>query len=467
MGWAWDLRTDMVKRYGPVLGQQFTEQIVVPTIVANAPRLQDQILEIFLLDDDDANLSNGTPNYLSLEAASIKRTIPFPKIDVGTLAVTPLNGTDQQLTPRIVRANLVTLISKFDKVELVYDIGAGPQRRFMVPSGTANEYIALLPGVLSPTDVTYYVEATHSTAKVLRAPEFGEFGYSVGQEELFFADDFETVQPGWSTGALLGAQNDFSRGRPVGRAGTSWNVAWSDPNGAFSGNNSWGNNLNGAYLPQYAAFLRAPKLDLTGKTNVRLRFMRWLQVQDNSYDQAKILLDGNQVWANPWGSHLVDRGWTKFDLRLPGADNNPAAEIEWQLIADGGLELAGWNIDDVSLYSFKVLPPPVFQFVLNPAQVDLGKPGTASLKGTANAPVLLLFSTSNGPLNVPGLPTLHVGSNFVPIAAALNGSGELKVNFTAPSAASASGQLTYCQGLELTSPTTVTASNPTVLMWGR
>ena len=79
MGWVWDLKVDMEARLGAAAGYDRTQKIVIPTIVADAGSMAAQIREVFLLDDDDGNLNNGTPNYASLEKASIKRTVPYPK----------------------------------------------------------------------------------------------------------------------------------------------------------------------------------------------------------------------------------------------------------------------------------------------------------------------------------------------------------------------------------------------------
>ena len=79
MGWVWDLKVDMEARLGSAAGYDRTQKIVIPTIVADAGSMAAQIREVFLLDDDDGNLNNGTPNYASLEKASVKRTVPFPK----------------------------------------------------------------------------------------------------------------------------------------------------------------------------------------------------------------------------------------------------------------------------------------------------------------------------------------------------------------------------------------------------
>lgn len=78
MGFAWDLRENLRVRNGSA-GVARAEKIVVPTLAANARNQPDAVREVFIADDDDNNLDNGTPNYVDLEAAALKRTLPFPK----------------------------------------------------------------------------------------------------------------------------------------------------------------------------------------------------------------------------------------------------------------------------------------------------------------------------------------------------------------------------------------------------
>ena len=79
MGWAWDLRVNLIASLGAGPGAARAEEIVVSSIVADATNQPDAVREVFILDDDDGNLNNGTPNYLDLEKASLKRNLPYPK----------------------------------------------------------------------------------------------------------------------------------------------------------------------------------------------------------------------------------------------------------------------------------------------------------------------------------------------------------------------------------------------------
>jgi len=78
MGFAWDLRNLLMATHGPVTGASIAEQIVIPTLTANATTQPDAVREVFLLDDDDGNLNNGTPNCDDLIAAAVGRNLPTP-----------------------------------------------------------------------------------------------------------------------------------------------------------------------------------------------------------------------------------------------------------------------------------------------------------------------------------------------------------------------------------------------------
>ena len=79
MGWVWDLKGELEARLGAAAGYDLVQRLVIPTIVADASTLRDQVREVFLLDDDDGNLNNGTPHHAALERASLRRRIHYPR----------------------------------------------------------------------------------------------------------------------------------------------------------------------------------------------------------------------------------------------------------------------------------------------------------------------------------------------------------------------------------------------------
>ena len=80
MGWAWRFREALRTSFGTTLAIQISEDVVLGSIVADATTRENAVLEVFIADDDDGNLLNGTPHYSELEAASIQKGIPYPEV---------------------------------------------------------------------------------------------------------------------------------------------------------------------------------------------------------------------------------------------------------------------------------------------------------------------------------------------------------------------------------------------------
>ena len=79
MGFAWKLRQRLATTYGNrPQAIAVTNDIVVSTIAANALNQQDAVREVFVADDDDGNLANGTPNYNDLVWACNQHSLPYP-----------------------------------------------------------------------------------------------------------------------------------------------------------------------------------------------------------------------------------------------------------------------------------------------------------------------------------------------------------------------------------------------------
>jgi len=472
MGFAWDVRTNLVNSLGNTAGVLVADRIVIGSVVANARNQPAAVLAVFIADDNDSNLNNGTPHYTQLSAAAKKRTLPFPELKLGTISHIGLKSTTDQLSARLVSAKVVANSGSFTKVELVYDDGSGAKRRNMVPSKTNSDMIALLPGVLSPKTVNYHIEAKHSTGPVVRMPATGEFGYSIGKEDVFFFDNMENLSSTtWTHGQTL-KQDDWQHGAPTGKSGSSQSVSWRDPNKAYSGNYCRGNDLgignyNGAYQGNVENYLRfSSPVNLSGKTGVTLSYRRWLSTEGNGFDQATIRVNGATAWLNPT-ANLTDTAWSEQVVRLNAADNNPAMTLEYRLKTDPGLHLGGWAIDDVKLFSFKSLPPPAFQLTLNPAQVTLGNSTKLDLKGTPMAPIFLIVATTPGPTKIPGIPDLTVGGTTLLLPAALDANGNFSLTGKAPSNAASSGALLYIQAIEQTNASTVTATNPNTILFSK
>ncbi|MCA8975001.1 MAG: hypothetical protein KDC98_09780 [Planctomycetes bacterium] len=459
MGFAWRYRQNLRATLGTAAAIAISDDTVVGSIIADATNQADAVREVFIADDNDGNLANGTPHYNELSAAAIAKGIPYPQLMLAYITHAPLPNTDTRVTPRKVSCTAGVVSSgAITSVTLHYSAAGGPaQVRNMHPNGSTDGYEAMLPG-LSSGLVNYHIEAVHNGTTTVRSPASGEHSYVVdaasgGAFTSFWSDNFDGPALGW-THAMVATQDDWQQGTPAGRSGTSQGVAWADPAAAASGANCWGNDLggtgfNGAYQNNVNNYLRSPIINCSGRSGVAIRFKRWLTVEEGIYDLATLSVNGIQVWQNQQNGHTIDTAWQQVQYSLPMADNNPSVQIEFRLQTDAGLTLGGWNIDDVQLGELYV-PPLDATFTMLPEQAVQGSPINLSVQTQGGPkPVLVVIGGNGGPTNFPGVPPILVGGTFAQIPFWTNASGTFGISFNAPAVPSTIGSTWYSQALTL------------------
>ncbi|MFT7534610.1 MAG: hypothetical protein ACI85K_000559 [Hyphomicrobiaceae bacterium] len=472
MGWAWRFREALRATMGTPAAIALSNQLVLGSIVADAGGREQAVLEVFIADDDDGNLLNGTPHYAELVSASVQKGIPYPEIVVIALTHSPLANTPAGLTPRAVILVALEVSETITSKTVVYDDGSGPVSRNLHPTGFLNQFRAMLPAIETGS-MSYHIDVVH-TGGTMRLPAVGDYTYAIvaGAFSGFYLDALDSGAAGWTSGSNQGT-NDWQLGTPDGDSGTSNGISWSDPGAAVSGSNCYGNDLgngggaqgNGRYQSNINVWLRSPTIDCTGRTGVRLRFRRWLTVQDASQDVASIWVNNQQVWQNPAGTNTLDNGWQSVEYLVPWADNNPAVQVEWRLVTDQGTNLGGWNIDNIEIGE-TTQPIADAELRFTPEQVVQG--GAMSLTVTTpgnSRPYLLLIGDFIGPIQVPGLPIIFVGGNYGVIGGTTDASGNDTYSFAAPNLPGTIGQIYYSQVLTLNAAFTQFVTSNRGLNW--
>ncbi|MHC4945665.1 MAG: M28 family metallopeptidase, partial [Planctomycetota bacterium] len=325
---------------------------------------------------------------------------------------TALTDTTDASGPYAVTATVSSLIgANVSQVTLHYDVGGGYVAKDMVYTGTGDEWISSIPGMTEAGYVKYYFEALDDLGNYERLPDgfmSDHYEFFVGYLNDVFADDFET-NTGWTHGGT--GQDDWQRDEPAGNGGY-------DPSYAASGAKVWGNDLghgnyNGNYQPNVNNWLESPSIDCTGQTGIHLRYRRWLTVEEAIYDQAKILVNGNQVFKNANSGDHIDTAWELHDIDISAhADNNPDVRIKYTLTTDGGKELGGWTIDDLHVGTVSdgdpstLSPSEVYVEISKGGFIDFALNGSAALGGR----IYVLLVTSSG--TSPGTP---IGSVVLPL----------------------------------------------------
>lgn len=420
MGAAWKVRSRLNTAYGNATGDLIANSIFLGWMNSYNQTEIKSIIETqwLTLDDDDGNINNGTPHYTEIDLGF--RDQAFPGVTLLAIAitnVTDLPDTQDQVGPYVVNATIqANQNPPIVTATLRYRLDGGSFTSIPMTNTSGNAWTVAIPGIAAPAHVEYYISATNSGAATVNYPSSAPnnlVDFDVGVVNVLRFHNFDTAgDEGWihaTVGDTSSLTDDWQRGTPNGKTGTGW----ADPTGAYSPSTCWGTDLgqgsaNGAYAANVHAYLRSPVINCTGATNVRLRFKRWLSVQASASDQARILVNGQQIYINPT-TNLNDGAWLQQEIFLGAiADNNPSVQIEWRIKSNGSTNYGGWNLDDVKVLWIDVpvppCPTPTPFCVTSPNSVGPG--GLMGWQGTAN------ISTNNFELIATGLPPNSSGLFF-------------------------------------------------------
>jgi len=71
-GFGWHLRQNLIASMGESAGIAKAEDLIIPVFWANSPNMLSAVHQVALLDDDDGDLSNGTPHWNEIQNAAAR-----------------------------------------------------------------------------------------------------------------------------------------------------------------------------------------------------------------------------------------------------------------------------------------------------------------------------------------------------------------------------------------------------------
>lgn len=355
-GALWDLRV-----FG---GQAVAEQVYLG-IIRRAPSIDAAYLAAQIADDDDGDLSNGTPNGCAIGKAFA------------------LHG----LAPDFATTTLATPILEGDQLRVPFTVPTNAACPPPTPVGaTAGDAIldAQLAGTFVPPDGVseYTVDVAMSDGRTVRFPDnLADPKYQIyrGAHEDIYCANMDT-DPHWTS-----SSSEWEYGKP--------DAPSPDPIGAFTGDHAIGTVIHGTgrYKPGEIAKISTPAIEIpVGKYSaVHLQYRRWLSVEDSTYDKATIEANGHVVWTNGTDrlgtTDHVDREWRFHDLDVTQQIENGKLTIAWALAPDSSGQLGGWTLDDVCIVGFDPVGGEADVTI-----VDGGDdPGCCSTGGNPQGPVAL------------------------------------------------------------------------------
>ncbi|HEY5924010.1 MAG TPA: MYXO-CTERM sorting domain-containing protein [Kofleriaceae bacterium] len=349
-GTLWDLRKALEAKLGASAGDDRLLKIFY-SIMQRASDIPSSYLEALLADDDDGDLSNGTPNQCEINAAFGAHGLADPSVTLGIEPPTRA-GYKVSLTVRVPTQTACPPPAVTD-VTLTWTPKGGSGG--VIPLTAAGEnWSANIPTQPDGTVVLYHVTVKLADGSSLQYPQNKadpEYQMYVGNVEKIWCADFEGGLGDWTVGGTVSTRVEFQAGAPMGLAG--------DPSEAYAGANVLGIDLggdDGLYSSRVTQFAQSPEIDLMGHTAVRLQYYRWLNVEDGVYDPATVKINDQVVWQNQTspdqesaGVSHTDREWRFHDIDLADKTATGKVSIKFELTSDQGLEFAGWNVDEVCL----------------------------------------------------------------------------------------------------------------------
>jgi len=365
-GAMWDLWDLLVDAEGEKAGTEIAQDIFTG-LLKGGPDIPASAYEALVADDDDGDLSNGTPHQCVIGEAFGQHGLGTDGIGTSFLAFhEPLETIEPDIDTPL---RIETLASAADCLDLG---NADATLHYRVDQGSwlsvdaANVTDGIegtLPAQAMGSFVEYYFDGIDGEGDDFASPASGQaapYSVFVGDVIEIACFDFEADDGDFTHELLAGeptdGADDWQWGTPAGQN--------FDPSSAFSGNNVWANDLgqvingqpfNGLYQADKTNRLTSPAIETEHYIDVFLQYRRWLQIEDGLYDQGRIYANDEEVWSN-WTSsggtdHHQDNVWMTHAVDLGGRADRGEVELAWELQSDGGLEFGGWTIDDVCVYA--------------------------------------------------------------------------------------------------------------------
>lgn len=393
----WNLQDDWQQTYGEDVGAEMVDELMLDTM-AQGPFMTTVGDAVILADDDDGDLSNGTPHACELKDLLDEHGLGPGAMGVVSLEHDPIETAGSYDPGYPLSFGLYDAMPDCsgldrDTVALWYTIdevndadandafieGEGEESGPASGPGYVSEggatwtrldlaeatsvYEGTIPRQLATTRVTYFIEARSTDGSERLRSHDGQtdelYRFRVGDRQAVWCDSFEGTETAFEHGAGTPWQpaqeswvDEWALGEP---GGVLWN-----PTEAFGGTRIIGTNLTGTYRNLNLQYLRSPALAVPADGRMlQLSFRRWLSVEDAKYDKARVYVDDQQIWeqsgTNGGRAHTIDTRWVLFEIDAEpyrGTDRR----LTWTLQSDPGLEFGGWNLDEVCVERLDDLP---------------------------------------------------------------------------------------------------------------
>ncbi|QOJ01550.1 MAG: hypothetical protein HRU70_14095 [Phycisphaeraceae bacterium] len=370
-GCVWDTRNAMVNAgvsdYRDILARLAINAVTLHTGTQITPQIT---IDWLTLDDNDANIGNGTPNYGYINAGFSAHNMAAPPLDLLDFTYPegiPISLTPGQTTP--LRVDVVGLAGtpQPGTGTVHYSIGGGAFSSAAMTHLGNNQYLASLPAASCLSTVRFYVSAQTTSGVTESDPDGGQasarslpvaFTYDTP-----FNDNAETTN-GW-TATSSGATDGFwQRGIPAGDGTRGDPRTDADGSGAcwLTGNRAGNSDIDGGTVT-----LTSRVMDATGP-NPTISYWRWFTnhipgVNNTRDDRFIVEISGNggSSWVNletvgPTTGEITG-GWYYRTFSIPQAQATSSFRIRFIAEDIGTGSIVEAAVDGIRLATADCTPP--------------------------------------------------------------------------------------------------------------
>ena len=351
-GTMFDLKTALEASLGTEAGYDKWLEIFYATVQRGSD-IPSTYAEALLADDNDGNLENGTPNQCAIDAAFASHGLADLSVMLGLQGA--VRDGNRVVLPPAVPANAACDVPTIVSAQIEWRRRGELVPQLIDMASGAEGLTADLPTIGDGNVAEYRVNVKLSNNTTVKFPNNEAdpfYQYMVGAVEPIKCFDFEDGMQGWTGTA------DWEAAEPEGLS--------NDPSDAHGGTKALGIDLSGdgAYRDRSTQSVESPEIDLGGATKVRLQYYRHLAVEDGVFDQAKVFVNGTEVFRNfvsadeNGGTNHIDKEWIFQDVDLSSFEASGKVKLKFDLTSDQGLAMGGWTVDDVCVVRIVEAPLP-------------------------------------------------------------------------------------------------------------
>ena len=375
-GCCWDLRNRFAVTYPSTYRAEVADLCVnsillhgnISTIAA------DITIDFLTLDDNNANIADGTPNYTAINDSFTLHGLPGPPLALLQFSfpqglptvIAPDGSTSMQvkIDPSAGVPNTATA-KLFGKIS-----GTSTYTQYSMTYLGSNLYQVNLPGGTCPSTLNFYVSAQSSTGVTSYSPATAPTAFYIGTVAngitQVMADDFEAATTSWTVGATGDAATTgiWTRVDPLGTTAQP-----EDDHTASPGVKAWitgqgtGGAVGEADVDGGSTTLVSPAYDCTGLAEAYVSYSRWYSNNTGSGANAdsmpiEISADNGATWIQLENVAENAGVWVDKTFRI----NNyitPSAQVRLRFRAQdlGAGSIVEAGVDDVRIYGANCVVP--------------------------------------------------------------------------------------------------------------